>query len=59
MEQTTVGGGSDRGGGNCQLLSEMKQEPLQLRQGTLQEAVKSPESPTGSPRGSDTGRVTW
>lgn len=41
MEQTTVGGGRDRGGGNCPLLSEMKQEPLQLRKGTLQEAINA------------------
>lgn len=41
MEQTTVRGRSDRGGGSCQLLSEMKQEPLRLKKGTLQEAVKA------------------
>ena len=33
--------GGNRGGGNCHLPSEMKQEPLRLRKGTLQEAIKA------------------
>lgn len=41
MEQITVEEGGNRGGGNCHLPSEMKQEPLRLRKGTLQEVIKA------------------
>ena len=59
MEQITVEVGGSRGGGNCHLPSEMKQEPLRLRKGTLQEAIKALRARQAPLRGLTLGESRW